>query len=505
MENLAIIYIGGNTTRFALWQINEDKSYRLLQSYKETLKLGHAIRENSMISEDKVQELMRILSNFNDFANSLKVDITSVIFSEFFNNIENKEDIRKRLHDELGLEATELSSEEEVNLDFLAIKQSMRVDNNLIVDISGGSTQIAWVKDGSLFKTASLPMGTLTLTSRFHLEDLVTKDTHIALEDYLKEELAKIGWLQEAYFNDMIIVGGSARAISKIDRIKRRYPMSIIHGYTMQDLDLHNMYMLFMTKSLKQRYTIEGLDKNRADIILSALAIFSSILKLTGIQDIRVSGAGIREGFLFNHLTEKYGKMDDMLDRSIRNILSIHSVDRSHAESLYKLTTSIYDAFYPLHKAWDDLDDIIKVSSMLHDIGLSVRYYNHDKHNFYMIANSELNGISHREIIMSALAATFTDGLTKERAILQFGQIVNRMDQSMVNDIGLCISLADRLLKTESKAVSLKECHIDENTVNIIFSSKDPLQFELHEARKLASIFEEMYGKTLDIGIELLQ
>ncbi|MGB4588095.1 MAG: hypothetical protein WBI17_02525 [Clostridiaceae bacterium] len=505
MENLAIIYIGGNTTRFALWQINEDKSYRLLQSYKETLKLGHAVREDSMISEDKVQELMTILSNYNDFANSLKVDITSVIFSEFFNKIENKEEIRNRIHSELGLDATELTSEEEVNLDFLAIEQSMRVDNNLIVDISGGSTQIAWVKDGNLFKTASLPMGTLTLTSRFHLEEMVTKDIHIELEAYLAEEIAKIGWLKEAYFNDMIIVGGSARAISKIDRIKRRYPMSIIHEYNMQDLDMHNMYMLFMTKSLKQRYAIEGLDKNRADIILSALAIFSSLLKSTGIQNLRVSGAGIREGFLFKHLMDKYGKMDDMLDRSISNILSIHSVDKTHAESLYKLTTSIYNALYPLHKAWDNLDKIIKVSSMLHDIGLSVRYYNHDRHNFYMISNSELNGLSHREIIMSSLAATFTDGLTKERAILQFGQIINRMDQSMINDIGICISMADRLLKSESKAVSLKEYHIEENTVKLIFRSKDPLHFELHEAKKLSSIFEDMYGKSLEIEIDFLQ
>ena len=39
MEKFALIYIGGNTIRYALWQIKADQSYMLLESYREDLKL----------------------------------------------------------------------------------------------------------------------------------------------------------------------------------------------------------------------------------------------------------------------------------------------------------------------------------------------------------------------------------------------------------------------------------------------------------------------------------
>lgn len=505
MEKIALIYIGGNTTRFALWQINEDRSYILLQSYKETLKLGQTTRESSRITEEKADELMVVLQNFKGVADSLGADTTTLIFSEFFRRISNKVLIQDRIEKELSLKAMELSSNEEMELDYLAIVHSMRIRNTLIVDISGGSTQVAWVKEGVLFKMDSLPLGTLTLTEKFQLEEMVTKDTHVALENCLNKEIGNIAWLKEGNFDEMVIVGGSARAISKIDRNKRRYPMRIIHEYEMQDIDVINMYNIFMTKSLRQRYLIEGLDKDRADIILGALGILSMILKTTKLKNIRVSGAGIREGFLFRYLTQKQGEMADMLDRSISNILSIHTVDKTHAESLYRLTSSIYSAFCTLHKDWGDLSQIIKVSSKLRDVGLSVRYYNHEKHNFYIISNSEINGLNHRGIIMSALASTFTDGLTHERSILEYGQIINRMDLSMVNDIGICISMAEKLLRAEIKVVTFKRCHITEDAVQIVFTSKDPMHFEQHEVMKLSDIFLDMYGKTLMVEIEELK
>lgn len=148
MENLALIYVGGNTTRFALWQINDDRSYRLLESYKETLKLGRDTMEEYLIPEPKIDRLVNIIRNFREFAESLNADKIFVILSEFFARIDNKEQIRFRLQAEAGVEAIELTSEEELSLDYLAIINAMRIRNSLIVDIAGGSTQLAWVKDG---------------------------------------------------------------------------------------------------------------------------------------------------------------------------------------------------------------------------------------------------------------------------------------------------------------------------------------------------------------------
>lgn len=499
MEKLGLIYVGGNTTRYALWEINDDRSYRLLESYKEDLKLGKNTDEEFIISEDKITSLITILSYFKEFSDSVGANNIHIILSEFFLRIKNRKEIRERLEKELGIEVIELTSEEELHYDILALCNTMKLTNALIVDISGVSTQLGLIRDGVLVYSHLLPLGTLSLTERFRLENQVSKDDHVALDQFLEEEIDQVEWLKENNIHEMIILGGSARAISKIDRKKRRYPVDIIHEYTMQDLDIHSMYKNMIIKTLKQRYAIEGLDRERADILPSALSILDALLRKTKIPNIRVSGSGIREGYLYDYMTRRYGQLEDMLDRSINNILSRHNVDKKKAENLYQLTQEIYLAFRGLHKDWENVDDIIKVSSKLRDVGLSVRYYNHDKHNFYIISNSEINGLDHRQIIMSSLAATFSHGLSKETPLLQYGQLINRMDLEMVYDIGICLSIAEILLRSNQKVVHLERIDLMNERVRLRFLSSQELHFEVHEAMKLKDLFLEMYDKELEI------
>jgi len=499
MEKLALIYIGGNTTRYALWKIEDDKSYRLLESYKENLKLGKNSKEEFHITDDKVDSLITILGYFREFSDSVGATNTHVILSEFFEHIINKNEIKKRLEKELKLNVIELTNKQEIHLDYLAVKNSMNLSNSLLVDISGASTQLGWMKDGILIESYRLPLGTLSLTERFHLEDHVAKEDHTALDQYLKAELSKVDWLTNENFHEMILLGGSARAISKIDRKKRRYPINIIHEYTLQDLDVVSLYRNLITKNLKQRYTIEGIDRERADILPAALSILNALIKKISIINIRVSGTGIREGFLFDYIDKNYGTLPDMLDRSIVNILRIHNVDVDKAHSLYTLTKEIYDGFSGVHKDWKNVENIIKVSSMLRDVGLSVRYYNHHKHNFYIISNSEINGMDHREIIQSAMAATYTDSIHKDAPLLQFGQIINRMDIDMISDIGLCISIAEKFLSSNKKDIQVEKIVIEEDIVHLYVRSSHTLGFEIHEIMKLSKTFQELYSKELDV------
>lgn len=503
MEKLGLIYVGGNTTRYALWEINDDRSYRLLESYKEDLKLGKNTNEEFIITEDKITSLITILSYFKEFSDSVEANNIHIILSEFFLRIKNRKEIRERLEKELNIKVIELTSEEELHYDILALTNTMKLTNALIVDISGVSTQLALMDEGRLVNSHLLPLGTLSLTERFSLENQVSKDDHVDLDEFLANEIEKVEWLKEGNIHEMIILGGSARAISKIDRKKRRYPVDIIHEYTMQDLDIHTLYKNIIIKTLKQRYSIDGLDRERADILPAALSILNALLKKTKIQNLRVSGSGIREGYLYDYMTKRYGQLEDMLDRSINNILSRHNVDKKRAENLYLLTQEIYLGFRGLHKNWENVDDIIKVSSKLRDVGLSVRYYNHDKHNFYIISNSEIIGLDHRQIIMSSLAATFSHGLSKETPLLQYSQLINRMDLEMIYDIGICLSIAEILLRSNQKVVHLEDIDKENSHVLLHLHSSHELHFEIHEAMKLKDLFFEMYDKQLKIDYEI--
>lgn len=502
MEKFALIYIGGNTIRYALWQIRSDQSYMLLESYREDLKLGQNTHVENVIRTEKVDQLINILKYFKEFSDSVSADKTLIVLSEFFQRIENTASIERRITEEIREEIISLTCEEELYYDYLALSHSMNLSNSLIVDISGVSTQIGFVEHGILKDRYHIPVGPVSLTEKFDLENQIRKENHIALEAHLIEEFKKIPWLKSHRYEDMVIIGGSARAISKIDRKKRRYPLDIIHEYTMENQDIHSHYKSLMTKNLPQRMLVPGLDKDRADILPSALAIVDLLLQETGIEKVRVSGSGIREGFLLEHIKEKFGSLSPMLEQSISNILSRHSVNKTKSRNLYELTSEFYRALTGVHKDWSDAKEILLVSSRLRDVGLSVRYYNHDKHNFYIIVNSELRGLDHRQIILCGLAATFTTGIHKEAPLLQYGQIINRLDLEMVYDIGICLSLSERLLQSDHKELHLKECQIKEDTIEILLTASDDIHFELYDASKLSAVFYELYKKHLVLNYE---
>lgn len=504
MEKFALIYIGGNTIRYALWQIDEDQSFRLLESYREDLKLGQNTHVENIIKEEKISQLLTILNYFKEFSTSVSATKTLVVLSEFFQRIDNSEAIKDRIKEEIHEDVIGLTSEEELYYDYLALIHSMKLKKSLIVDISGVSTQIGYVEDGLLKDRYFIPVGPVFLTEKFHLEDQIVKEDHLLLEAHLKNEIRKIPWLNHYSYEDMVIVGGSARAVSKIDRRKRRYPLDIIHEYTMETQDIHTHYKSLMSKNLVQRMKVPALDKDRADILPSALAILDLLLQETGIEHVRVSGSGIREGFLLNHIKERYGNLSPMLDQSISNILSRHTVDKAKSRNLFALSSELYKALSGVHYDWKDADDILMVSSSLRDVGLSVRYYNHDKHNFYIIVNSELRGLNHRQILLCGLAATFTNDIHKEAPLLQFGQIINRMDLDMVYDIGICISLAERLLQSDNKEIHLAGCKIEDETVTMTFSSSDDIHFEIHDALKLSDTFFKLYRRKLQLNYHKL-
>lgn len=499
MEKLALIYIGGNTTRFTLWEIYENRSYRLIESFKENLKLGKDVSENYTIDSSKIDDLIKIIQFIKEFSKSMGAQHPHVILSEFFDHIHNKNEIKARLQNELFLDLIDITGEEELNLDFLALKNSMRIDEALVVDISGASTSLAMICEGNLKERFSLPFGTLNLTEKFALHQAVSKDNHKELDLFLDKELDKIPWLLNYVPTEMIILGGSARAISKIDRKKRRYPMNIIHEYEMEKTDINSMYINFLTKNLKQRYSIEGLDKDRADILPGALSILNALLKKTNIENIRVSGVGIREGFLFYYLSQNNGKLPAMLDRSIQNILKVHNVDEQRALELYRLTKQIYERLNGVHHPWPEWEEILKTSAMLRDVGLSVRYYNHDTHNFYMISNAEIYGLDHREIIMASLAATFDEGIPKDAPLLKYGQVINRLDLKQVYDIGICLSMAEKLLRCSNKAVYLKDITISSEKVELTFKSSHQLEYEIYSVLRLKDTFYQLYGKALSV------
>lgn len=355
-----------------------------------------------------------------------------------------------------------------------------------------------------MIESASIPVGTLNLTEQFHLSGIVTTENHMAMEVLLREQFGAIPWIRDNEFKTLILVGGSARTIGRMDRYRRRYPLTLTHNYTLQDLDISELYHQLMTKTAHARAQLNGLETDRADIILGALGIIRSLCQISGLKEIRISGKGLREGVLYEHIRSSYDTYQNMLDASLYSVLARHSMETGHPEQVWNLSRKLFEALRNERDLPAYCHDILKCAAMLHDIGMSIRYYDHEDHSFYIILNSEVNGLNHREILMAALAASYHRKNDHDLSIAAYSQLINRMDLIIAEKLGLLIALAESFERSLHGLITDVTVQVDQDTVTVTTFSYEEVDTELAEASKAKDKFRQIFRKELVLDSVIL-
>ncbi|WP_032121462.1 exopolyphosphatase [Clostridium amazonitimonense] len=499
MEKLGIIDIGSNSVRLVLSQINESGSFHIIDEIKETIRLGEDVEISGKLSEDKIHKTIKTLDSFKNICEALKVEKIIIVATEAVRTANNKESFLNEVKEKVNVDIRVLSGEEEADYDCMAVINSIYTKNSLMMDIGGSSIELAWIKDNIVKERLSLPFGAVNLTRRFGVEDVVTPQNDDDLKRFLKNEFEKISWLFQTKFDNLIGIGGSIRNIGKIDRKRKKYPLDIAHNYTMDSSAVHDIYHLVKSKSLKQRMKIEGLSSERADIFVAAVSSLNVIIDLLKIDNMVVSGKGLREGVLYEHIKNNYNPKEDILESSIEGVLESHYINRDHAYNVYRLTDKLFDDLKSLHHLDDSFKNILKTGAILHDCGISIRYYNHHKHSFYILMNSHINGLTHKELVMSAYASAYHRNNDFDISICQFSGIINQLDVLNIKRMGVLLRIAEGLDRTMLKSVTNINTVIEKDSVTLKLTSSRDIDLEINEALKATDKFNQIYNKKLFI------
>ena len=497
MKRLGIIDIGSNSIRLLLVEILSSGSYKIIDELKESVRLGADMIDGIRLNEERITKAIWTIKSFKIYCDAVHVKEIIAIATEAVRRSENKNDFIERVKIETDIEIRILTGVEEAYYDYFGVTNSMYIDNSLIVDIGGSSTELAWVYNNKLMESISIPIGAVNLTQKFNLEDIVNYLNEEKLREYLISIFNEIPWLFKVKFSSITGIGGTARNLGKIDRKNKRYVLDIHHNYEMEMSDVHTIYNSIKSKGLKQRKRIDGLSEDRADIFVGPCCAILSLLQLLEIDKIFISGKGLREGILYEYITTHYTPIEDVLDFSIKNVMQHHYVNQPHALNVYKLTSLLFENLKPLHHLNGDFSRIIKTATLLHDCGLSIRYYDHHKHSFYIILNSEINGLSHKELILSAYTASAHCDGQCDMNIFQFHGIINKMDLVNVEKIGCLLRIAESLDKSMSGLVKDILFTIENDSVTLKVISDHDIELEVNDAQKSASFFSEVYDRQL--------
>lgn len=501
MSKLGIIDIGSNSVRLIVSEIHPSGGFKILMDLKETLRIGLDVELNNKISDNKLKECLSTLKNFKLLCDTMGANNIITVATEAIRKASNNSMFINLVKDDVGLNIKVLSGTEEASLDAKSVINSLYIENSLVIDIGGSSTELAWVKDNKIIQCACLPFGSINLTHRYNIENIIDYKEEAKLKEFLIESMKDVPWLVTGNFKSIIGIGGSVRNLSRIDKIKKRYPIDSFHNYIFSDLDLSYMYNLLKSKSLKDRSRIEGLSKDRADIIVASTSILNTLAQNLNIKEIVVSGKGLREGLLYDYIEKNICCINDILEYSLESILENHNVDLVHAKNVYTHSKTLFNALKEKYNLNEDLLKILKIASYLHDVGISMRYYDHEKHSFYMILNSQISGVNHKELLMSAYTAAFHKKI--KSTFCQYSSIINRLDIHYVELLGLILRISESFDKTLLGSITITDCSLTDDSFIIKVKSNKDISLEIKDALKCKDLFLELFHRDLVVEWDL--
>ncbi|MCQ9210006.1 Ppx/GppA family phosphatase [Granulicatella seriolae] len=514
LEKVGIIDIGSNTIRLVIFEIDENYQYREIQNIKTPARLFQYLDADKVLSPEGIQNLSDILSSFSVVLKEYKVETVIPVATAAIRQSTNQKEIVKTIKKNTGIKLQVFSEEEEAFYGQYAVAHTISYVDGITVDIGGGSTEITYFKNKKIENYISLPFGVGTLKQLF-LQDTEfnNKNALEKMDAFIKKELNKISWIKNKEL-PIIAIGGSARNIGYVHQRLTNYPIAGIHGYRMKKADLKLTLDTFKSSSMKQLQELDGLSRDRWDIIIPANLVFLNLFSVVNAPIFLFSNQGLRQGILLNHINKTYNNpysLQHIDQESVMQMANTYFIRKSVSQQRQKLTLNLLDQLTKLDLFF--LDDhyrkFIGYGAYLYYLGAYVEVDASSQHTFYIISNSNLNGISHRDRVVLALLASYKNkSLFKQYTANLPGWFTDVELDKILAACGLikfCEALNDSKLDTvESlqleKIASNKQT--EKNGYRLTVFHKGDIIAEDYRSQRQKKHLEKVVGSKVDIVFE---
>jgi exopolyphosphatase/guanosine-5'-triphosphate,3'-diphosphate pyrophosphatase len=297
---LAVVDIGSNTANCAVYERAAPGALDRLDESSEPLKLMRRLGPDGVLSPAVIERVLGVLRGFRTFARGLGADEVIALATSAVRDARNSGVLRRAAERELGFALRVIDGAEEGELAAIATAHLLPVRDGVVMDLGGGSAQFVELVDGRPGRTASLPLGALRLTDAFGTAERVSAEKVLALRAHVDAQLATVDWLAGAR-GPLVGVGGTIRALGKVDRKARSWPIPHGHGHWLSREDLERTWEWTSRLDADARREVPGLPNHRAETIVAGALVYMRVLALRGLHGLRISSYGVREGAALRH------------------------------------------------------------------------------------------------------------------------------------------------------------------------------------------------------------
>ncbi|WP_293703275.1 MULTISPECIES: Ppx/GppA family phosphatase [unclassified Sphingopyxis] len=300
----AVIDIGSNSVRLVVYE-GPARAPAVIFNEKVAAGLGRGLAIDGRIaSEDAMRGLMA-LRRYALLAKHMEVKNLQCVATAAVRDAENGPEFIAAAA-EAGLKIRLLSGEEEAEAAGYGVLSAIPDAHGIAVDLGGGSLELAEVANGQVGRRASFPLGVLRLPA-------LRKEGQQTFERAVRKMLRTAGWPNGIKGLPLYLVGGSWRALSRLDLELTQDPLAVLDQHSLPRAALRRLVRATNRLTFEELRAIPGMASNRAAALPDAAALLAALVNILDVPEMTVSSSGLREGLLYQALDAETRAQDPLI------------------------------------------------------------------------------------------------------------------------------------------------------------------------------------------------
>ncbi|MEU9889902.1 Ppx/GppA phosphatase family protein [Sphaerisporangium sp. NPDC051011] len=307
---LGVLDIGSNTVHLLVVDAHRGAQPLPAYSHKAEMRLAEHLHDGETLSSQGERELRRFIEESLRIAEDKGVEDIMAFATSAVREASNGEDVLGRLRDTTGVDLQVLSGQDEARLTFLAVRRWFGWSSGrlLVVDIGGGSLEIASGVEEAPDVAVSLPLGAGRLTRRWFTADPPPAGEIRAMRRQVRAQIGRVvgdvvkyGRADHAVatsktFKQLARIAGAAPS-GEGTYVKRTLSHKSLAGWTERLAGMTNV----------QRAGLPGVSAGRAPQLLAGAIVADATMDLFGLGELEICPWALREGVILRRLDRMPG------------------------------------------------------------------------------------------------------------------------------------------------------------------------------------------------------
>ena len=501
----AVVEIGSTGIRLLIAQSSGNRKrekFTILDRSENPVNLGRDVFTTGTISRETLVSSLRILELYKEQIASyaLTDDQIIVIATSAVREAKNRDPYVDRIKVKTGWTVKVIDGIDENRLMYIAVTEtlkeesnSVRQSNSMILDISGGATEMMVMENGRILGAHSMRLGTIIIEQKLRSMMGTMEDARRLIGEFIRNTRKTLSSeMNLKKIQQFIVLGNDMKKVAVLAGVPVSPFLWEIERSKFDSFvdEIQN----FTAEECIDKFKISYSEAQTFQISLIAYKLFLSI---TSVNKIIVAETSTQMGLLLSRNqdadTEIIEDFNQQICAGATALLKKYQGDEHHAEYVRKASLKIYDALEPELGLDRHSKTLLEVSAILHDVGMFIMADNHNIHGKYIVNNSEIFGLNREEKNLVAMIISFHKG-GRQPMDDEEVRLLPRTYRMTINKLSAILRVADAMDCSHRQTFKDFRISLANDTFTMRTKGHHNLSMEKLALEDKGSLFENVFG-----------